>query len=246
MWNSPRSRSSAGKRYSRADLEVLTWPLQTVLELIDTLPVRDLVDEPILQRMEKDELLLALHQVFRALLEDDPVPTGGHPGYHEAIIAELLGGTATLAGDEPKLNDGYDDLPGEGDTSRTIAWQAFLRFCIGPGHEYRSPEEHGALAEVELHPDPERVHLSAGLTTEVWEELLLASDGVAGEFLWDEDWRYDAILDASPENADSLAELMGVDLDVTHALPRTPSPDEVEEARRYLTILIRDPERRVE
>ena len=87
MWNSPHSPSESGKRYSLADLSVLVLPLDELLYLSKTGPVSDVVDEKILRRLDRGELVFALYEVFEALTGEVAVPVGGHPGIHEAIIA---------------------------------------------------------------------------------------------------------------------------------------------------------------
>jgi hypothetical protein len=82
--------------------------------------------------MEKPELIYAIYEVFHALLSNSPVPIDGHPGYQEAIIAELL-------------NQTYVDVTQElkdsqcGSHARMAAWHSYVRLCanIDPaGNKY--------------------------------------------------------------------------------------------------------------
>ena len=94
MWNSQFKTSDNGKRYSVEDVSVLLLTVDEILDQINSLPVADIVDEVILKRLEKNELIYALFQVFEAMLEDVSVPEKGHTGIQEAIVAECRSGTA--------------------------------------------------------------------------------------------------------------------------------------------------------
>lgn len=94
MWNSPRANESIGKTYNRAELTVLFDAADgLVMELPDDPDelVGEIAKEEALRHLTCGQLLWGLHEVFHALLRVDvPVPAGGHPGYQEAIIGELL------------------------------------------------------------------------------------------------------------------------------------------------------------
>ena len=123
MWNSPRSETKAGKRYRLHDIAALTYSLGLIVDSLKSSAVADVVEEKILQRIDQEELIYAIYQVLEALLEETPVPEGGHPGYHEAIIAELLQQTLGLI--ESELAD-----CNHGDSARKAAWTSLSAFCL--------------------------------------------------------------------------------------------------------------------
>ena len=144
-----------------------------------------------------------MYEVFSALLETDPVPSGGHKGYHEAIIPELLAQAhGLIEGELMEPSDGYD--------SRKAAWTSFNLFCMD---KYNPENSSYLVAELGLE-DP-NAYLSEKLTSEIWEDQILGVDGLWNEFLWD-DWRNAAIMDCSEPTAQSLGELMSLDIDVVH------------------------------
>ncbi len=49
--------------------------------------------------------------------------------------------------------------------------------------------------------------------------VVLDDDGLQGEFLWDDDWRMDQLMDLPPTTANALGQEMGLDLEVVQALP---------------------------
>jgi len=123
MWNSPHSHSRSGKRYPLADLSALVLPLDELLYLSESTPVSDLVEEGILRRLERGELVFALYEVFEALTGDVAVPDGGHPGIHEAIIAELLKQSFDAVCCEMEMGDG-------GDLARMAVWNSVDRLLV--------------------------------------------------------------------------------------------------------------------
>lgn len=233
MWHSPRQTSDDGKRYSSDDVAALLEPLELVLDALGSHAPRDVVTEPILQRMEADELVFAVHHVFRALLEDVPVPRGGHPGFHEAVIAELLDQCSGMI--ELELSEPKGDVA---DSARKSAWRSFHALCAEIDADGR--RTHPLVDRLELIDDDPEVHRCPLLTTEVWQDMLLGDAGsVAAEFLWDYDWRNESFLEGRcASDAWIVAEDTGVDLDVVHQLPRAPRPAELAEAYKHLRGLV--------
>jgi len=233
MWNSPHSPSKSGKRYSLEDVTVLVYALGGLRDHLPITPVSDLVDETILRRLEKDEFTFALYEVFQALLEEVPVPEGGHTGIQEAMIAELLSQSHASVVGELEI-DGY------GHNSRETVWTSVDRLMI-----HRNPKEPRLpwiLEDAGMKLSDPKPYLSEKMTPEVWEELLLSEDFLMNEFLWDTDWRMDFILDAHPDQAKAVTQMAGLNLDVVQALPHTPNAAELEMAERYINDLIRKDE----
>lgn len=231
MWNSPHSPSRSGKRYAPADLTALILPIDQLLDRSTSESVSDLVEEKILQRLDRGELLFALHEVFEALTSDKPVPDRGHPGIHEAIIAELLYQSFDLVECEMEMGD-------VGELAREAVWQSVDRLLIHRDpHEPALPwilEDDGmTLAD----PDSHRIEQ---LTLEHWQALLCGEGGLFGEFLWDEDWRMDSLMDLPPDTAKFISGMAGLDLDVVQALPHTADADELQRAEESLWKLVRE------
>jgi len=237
MWNSPQCEDRGGKRYQLHVIAALTYPLDMMLDFLDHMPVADVVDEKILQRMDRDELVFALYHVFRALLEDDPLPPKGHPGYQEAIVAELL---AAMNG---RIVSELDDADG-GHTARKAAWTSLHRLC-----QERDAKGKKYLAQIEylkVDISEPQIHLSPKLNQDVWEDLILGDGGLWSEFLWDDDWRLDVIMDLPAAEAKKITELAGIDLDLVQELPPSPTSDEVVQAMRYLRSVIARAEKALE
>ncbi len=79
---------------------------------------------------------------------------------------------------------------------------------------------------------------SPQITREDWDYLLQAGC-LASEFLWDEDWRSEQLLDLPAPKAAELAEVLGIDIDRVHGLPHTPTEAEAQSAERYIRQVIR-------
>lgn len=228
MWNSPNRLTEAGKRYDICDLAALVYPLDLFLDELSLSPVEDVVHEANLQSMERSELVFATYEVFRALLEDVPIPPGGHPGHHEAIVAELIYQHRLLI-------DGELEDEEAGGSAREAAWESLLRLSL-------QEEEEGRMTlwpvdDYDLDLTAPDAPLSSKITGEDWDSLL--QDGcLAGEFLWDDDWRDQQVMDLPAPKAGAVAELMGINLNLVHGIPRTPSAAEVRMAEFYLRYVI--------
>jgi hypothetical protein len=233
MWNSPNRPTEEGKRYQVADITALTLPLDEILDQLEYLPVREVIDEPILQQLEKKEFIYALYQVFAALLEEVQVPPEGHLGIHEAIIAELLHQTYSLICCE------LDDPEMVG-SARKAAWQTINRLLVNRTSD--GMELPFALEELNINVTSPKAYLSKKLTAEVWEELLLDEGGLWSEFLWDDDWRMGSLLDLPADGAESVAHVAGIDLETVHKLAHTPSEAEFKMADSYIRHIIREGE----
>lgn len=229
MWNSPHRKSKAGKRYDVRDISALISPLDQLLDFFDSSPVKDLVNEKILQRMEKEELIFGIYQVLQALLEDIPVPRKGHAGFHEAIIAELL--NQTYGQIECELDD--SDF---GDSARKSAWESIRRLRMIKNSKEKA--ELWQLKGLGLNFESPRVHRSKKITSELWEDLLLGEGGLWDEFLWDDDWRMDSLMDLPEPAAKKVTNIMGLDLEVVHSLPHTPTRAELTMAEHYINYVI--------
>jgi hypothetical protein len=229
MWNSPNQPTKQGKRYKIADISALIHPLDQILDYLEELSVEEVVDEPILRRLEKNEFIYALYQVLEALLEDVAIPRKGHTGIQEAIIEELLQQTHTMICCE------LDD-PEMGDHARRAAWRTIDRLliqCIS-----KDAEPPWLLKNLKINVASPRVHLSKKLTSKVWEELLLGEGNLWSEFLWDDDWRIDSLLDLPPDAAKSVTDMTGIDLETVHGLAHTPNAAEHRMAEYYIRYII--------
>lgn len=233
MWNSPRQRSPGGTCYTPAAIAALLEPLGLMLDALRTSAPVEVVTEPILQRMEAGELIFATHEVFEALLGATPVPAGGHPGFHEAIIAELLDQCCGLV--ELEL---AESAGGEAAPARRAAWRSFALLC--GEQDAHGRRTYPLIENLELIYDEKEVHLCPLLTAEIWQEMLVGEAGsVAGEFLWDYDWRIEDFMEKRPAaQVWMVAEPAGIDLDLVHRLPRNPSAGELAQARAHLTRLV--------
>lgn len=232
MWNSPRTLSEIGKRYSLDELSALLLTVDEILCLTDSAPVADHVEERILRPLERGELVYALQETFEALMGDAPIPEDGHPGIHQALIAELLNQAFGRVVAEIEV--------GEGESSnREFVWRSVDRLLVR-----EDPEESALgwiLKDAGLSLSDPEPYRSDKLTIDHWRQLLV--DGcLFDEFLEDDDWRIDSVLDLDPRKAEELTKLMGLDLSVVHALPHTPSKEEAERAERYLLDLVRKSE----
>ncbi|MDR2674070.1 MAG: hypothetical protein LBC18_04170 [Opitutaceae bacterium] len=229
MWNSPNRPTKRGKRYQIADISALIHPLDQILDYLGNLSVEEVVDEPILQRLEKNEFVYALYQVLEALLEDVAVPRKGHTGIQEAIIAELLQQTHAMICCE------LDD-PEMGDHARRAAWRTIDRLLIQ--RSSKDAELPWLLKDLKINAASPRVHLSKKLTSEVWWELLLGEENLWSEFLWDDDWRMDSLLDLPPDVAKSVTNIAGIDLETVHEPAHTPNAAEHRMAEYYIRYII--------
>lgn len=228
MWNSPYRETRHGKRYPFETLAALTYSLGMMLDTLRDEPLEHVLGENCLQRMEKEEFVYALYEVIDMLLNDTPAPKGGHFGYHEAIVAELLEQTYGHVGMEL-----YD--PEAGRSAMKAAWTSITKL-LGPRHGT-------VLEEFDLGPsetldlDDPQGFLSDALSQEDWRQLIVGETGLASEFLWDEDWRYDFLMDLPEQATGPIADSMGLDMQKTHGLPHTPSSAEYQMALAYLSYI---------
>lgn len=229
MWNSPHRKSKAGKRYDVRDITALISPLDQLLDIFDSAPVKDLVGEKILQRMEKEELIFGIYQVLHALLEDIPVPSKGHAGFHEAIVAELL--NQTYGQIECELDDSTF-----GNYARKSAWESIRRLRMGKTS--KGKPEVWQLNGLGLNIESPRVHQSKKITPELWKDLLLGEGGLWDEFLWDDDWRMDSLMDLPEPAAKKVTDMLGLDLEIVHGLPHMPTRAELTMAEHYIRYVI--------
>ena len=236
MWNSPAKHSDSGKRYTLTDISVLIYPLDQLFDSISWRPVSQVVEEAILQPLEKEEFVYAVFQVMQAMLEGVAIPKGGHTGIQEAIVAELLEQTCEYVQAEV-------EEPDSADYARRAAWKSVEQLLVTEANPMPwILEDAGMTREDMSAPKP---YLSDKLTVEVWGELF-SDSGLWDEFLWDVDWRFGAVMDLPPEVANSLAKTTGIDLDVVQALAHTPTPAEFQTAERYLRRVILEGEKALE
>lgn len=229
MWNSPSKESEIGKRYRLEDLPALVLPLGVILPNSKVLPMDEVVEQPILQRLERDELVFALYQVFDALLEETAIPGNGHPGIQEALVAELLSQAHAMV-------CGELDLPELGDEARRTAWRSIDRLLIRHGQD--SPDFPSFLEDAGVDLQSPEPYLAEQMDHEQWENILLGGGGLFDEFLWDTDWMMDNLMDLPSAATKPVTEAMGLNLGVVQSLPHTPSPAELEMAEHYLSYVI--------
>lgn len=228
MWLSPSDDSGDGKRYSLQEIAALSYSLGLLLDMVRNLSPRTALDEPILQRMEPEELVFALYEVFQALLEDKEVPDTGHPGYQEAIIFELLEQTHACIVTEIQGGEEEDDH------ARRAAWHSFKAFAPETDEDGR-PFLDGWLEDHEVSPTDPFPQRSAKLTAQAWHDVI---DSISQEFLRDTDWQLEKMMDLPEEKTARLREMMGIDLRRAHRLPHSPTSAELNMATSYLQYLI--------
>ena len=236
MWASTSDFFEDGRRYSVKELGALIYPLDMLIDMARNLTPKGAFCQPILQRMELGEVTFSLYELFKALLEDIPIPDGGHPGYQGALISELLVKMHACIEMELEL-DGRDDEMC--DDSRMTAWKTFLQYIPEFDEEGR-PYSDGWLEDRGVSPNELFPWLSPDLDSEDWQDLL---ESVAGEFLADRDWELEVFLDRAAGQTAELREMMGLDLDRVHCLPHTPTSEELARAKQYLDGVIRAFER---
>lgn len=231
MWASTSDYFETGRRYSVAEIGALIYPLDLLIDMIRNLGPKLALDQPILQRMEAEEVIFALYEMFHALLEDTPIPQHGHPGYQEALIVELL---AQMHGCiETELDFSVRDR--DDDEARRTAWNTFVTFLPEADDEGR-PFLERWLVDHGVPPEDPHPYRSPKLKSTDWE--LLLTELVAGEFLRDRDWELEALLDLPHDRTAELLDLMGLDLERAHRLPKSPTPQELEHATNYLNNLM--------
>lgn len=228
MWNSPQKFSDLGKQYRPEEVTVLLEALGDLWEHRESRPVDELVDERILVRLEKDELIYAIYQTLEAILEPVPIPEKGHTGIQEAVVAELL----SRARDSVALE--LDSFGCE-DTfhARCATWNSVHHLILKQNS--CSGEFIEILEEFGVDPLDSEVYRSPRLTSDCWDLLF---DFLESEFLWDEDWRMDSFMDLPPERAVAIGDLIGMDLGVVQALPQSPVGSELKKAERYISEVI--------
>ena len=231
MWNSPHRQKKAGKRYKVNEIDALVYPLDLMLDLLEAMPVSDVVSSKFLSRLEKDEFIFATFEVFQALLEDVPVPKGGHPGYQEAIVDELLGQTHT------RIVEEFDNHE-LGDSARKAALASYLAF-------FGEVELNGNIScadlsdlNLELSSPAGRDAAANAVPEDRWEEMLRGEGGLPSEFLWDYDWEMDWLMDLPADVAKRTTDFAGLSLETVHKLPHSPTPEEARMAKNYLHYVI--------
>ena len=230
MWNSPHKLDDAGLRYDIIEIAALVYPVGLLVDLVEDSSPAAIFNEDIICRMEKDVFVFALFEVLQALLENTPVPEKGHTGYQEAIVFELL--NACFGQIQVELDDS-----GFGDGARRAAWTSFDRLCLQSvaGEEIKT----ALLGEIPLDFSDPAVHVSTLLTEEIWYEIIVGEAGLAQQFLWDYDYRIDKLMDLPESMTRETLELTGIDLEVVHKLPHTPTASEFRAAKSYIRLVDR-------
>jgi hypothetical protein len=229
MWNSPSCESEDGKRYEFEEIRVLVHPLEKLLETLESMRVKDVVDEQILHPMEKPELIYAIYEVLHALLSNNPVPQDGHPGYQEALIAELLNQTYVDVTQELKDSQW-------GSHARMAAWHSYERLCADI--DSAGNRSFDLLLDIELDLANPKVYESPEISEDIWQDILIGDGGLWGEFLWDNDWRLSGLMELPKRTTKPITDLTGIDLEVVHRLAHTPSIAELRMAEYYLKYVI--------
>jgi len=230
MWNSPHKLDETGLRYDIVDIAALVYPVGLLIDLVEDSSPAHILEEDIVCRMEKEEFVFALYEVLQALLEDIPVPPKGHTGYQEAIVFELL--NACFGQIQIELDDFYF-----GDSARKAAWTSFDRLCLQSetGEDIKA----AILGELPLNYSDPAAHRSKLLTDETWYEMVVSEAGLSDQFLWDYDYRIDRLMDLPESMTEEVRESTGIDLEVVHKLPHTPTDAEYQMAKHYLRFIDR-------
>ncbi len=228
MWRSPESEGGVGRKYTPKELSALIYPVDHVLDILDHHSPEMALNEPILHKMDEDELIFGFYELFQALLTDLPVPKGEHPGYQEAMVAELLSQTYSLVETECEFegdsDSGFDPFFG---AARRAAWTSYLALC------YHPESTENLIDDIDLDLSDPEVYLSSRLTREVWDAIL-QTGGIFDALLWDTDWRLEIMLDRPEQTTEEVRKLMGYDLDIIHRLAPTPTPEQHQSALDYL------------
>jgi hypothetical protein len=116
------------------------------------------------------------------------------------------------------------------------AWKCYERLCANIDPD--GNKSFDLLQDVELDLAGPRVYESPEITEEIWQHILIGDSGLWGEFLWDDDWRIGGIMDLPNRAAKSMAHRTGIDLDVVHRIPHTPSEAELRMARYFIQYVI--------
>jgi hypothetical protein len=230
MWNSPHKLDDAGLRYDIVEISALVYPVGLLMDLVEDSSPAHTFEEAIVCRMEKEEFAFALFEVLQALLEDIPIPQKGHTGYQEAIVFELL--NACFGQIQIELEN-----LGFGESARKAAWTSFDRLCL----QSERGEEIGyaIIGGLPLDYSDPSVHRSELLTSEIWYEIVVGEMGLSDQFLWDYDYRIDQLMDLPESITKETLEMTGIDLEVVHKLPHTPTDSEFRRAKRYITFIDR-------
>jgi hypothetical protein len=231
MWNSPHKLDDAGLQYDIVEISALVYPVGFLMDQVEDSPPAYVFEEPIVCRMEKEEFVFALFEVMQALLEAIPIPEKGHTGYQEAIVFELL--NACYGQIQIEL-----DVPEFGDSARKAAWTSFDRLCL---QSERGEAIRDAILEgLPLDTSDPAVHRSELLTPDIWYEIVVGEIGLPDQFLWDYDYRIDQLMDLPESITRETLENTGIDLEVVHKLPHTPTDSEFRTAKHYLRFIDRE------
>lgn len=225
MWNSPHKIDDAGLRYDIVEISALVYPVGLLMDQVEDSSPACVFEEAIVCRMEKEEFVFALFEVLQALLEAIPIPEKGHPGYQEAIVYELL--NACYGQIEIEL-----DVPEFGDSARKAAWTSFDRLCLQS--ERGEATRDAIFGGLPLDTSDPAVHRSELLTPDIWYEMVVGGMGLPDQFLWDYDYRIDQLMDLPESITRETLDKTGIDLEVVHRLPHTPTDPEFQQAQRYL------------
>jgi hypothetical protein len=85
--------------------------------------------------------------------------------------------------------------------------------------------------------DPQ-VYVSPQLTAGIWEDILVGAGGVWSEFLWDDDWRMGFLMDVPQTASQSVTDLAGINLELVHRLPHTPTDAEARMAGHFIRYVV--------
>jgi len=140
-------------------------------------------------------------------------------------VAELLSAANGRVASELQEDD-------SGDFARRAVWTSLQRLCRE--RTAKGKKQLATIEHLKLDISEPEIHLSPKLTQEAWGDLILGDGGLWSEFLWDDDWRLDLILDLPASEAKKITELAGIDLDVVQELPPSPTDVELAEAWQYL------------
>ncbi len=230
MWNSPDRPTPDGKQFSVAELTGLAPGADLLMRRLTTNTSRSRrLHERFLERFSSSQLIFAMARIFDQMLSPTPVRHGGHYGYEEALVAEILTSTNHAVATE------FRQPPGTGGRSRKMVWNSIQRLNI----QVDDPEDAlPALDGLGVDFKSPTAYEDRRITPRIWTELILSDDSLFRCFLWDDDWRlFPPVMLQDPRAATFFREA-DINSDAISATPKIPNTSELESAKIAVGLFI--------